>query len=474
MSEGTAGSAPALPTVKVPTRRNLELALLVLAFAIGAWAYANVGESVEQRLPLRFTEVLALVGVLVLVAHLAVRFLAPHADPFILPAATALNLVGLAMIYRIDLAEAARAERNGDPIPSPDSLAQLTWLTISIALFVGVLLIVRDHRKLQRYTYTMLVVGVVLLLLPLVPGLGATINGARLWIQFAGLSFQPSEFAKIALAIFFSGYLVRTRDSLALVRTRFAGVGLPRGRDVGPLIVAWLIALGILAFERDLGTALMFFGMFVVLLYVATGRKSWLIIGGLLFITAALLGYLAFGHVRVRVQVWLDVWSVAQDEGYQLAQSLFGLANGGILGTGMGNGFPHFVPFAKSDFIAAALGEELGLTGMMALLLLYAIIIERGLRTAVAVRDPFGQLLAVALATVLALQVFVVIGGVTRLIPLTGLTTPFLSYGGSALLANWVMVALLLRISDRARSHAGVLTTAVQDSVVPAPAGVTR
>ena len=195
----------------------------------------------------------------------------------------------------------------------------------------------------------------------------------------------------------------------------------------------------------------MFFGLFVVLLYVATQRRSWLVIGAILFIIGAVLGYLAFGHVRLRVEVWLDTWTYANDQGYQIAQSLFGLANGGMLGTGWGQGYPQFVPFAKTDFITAALGEELGVTGLMAILTVYGIIIERGLRTAIAVRDPFGKLLAVGFATVIGLQLFVVIGGVTRLIPLTGLTTPFLSYGGSALVANWMMIALLMRISDRAR-----------------------
>ncbi len=290
-----------------------------------------------------------------------------------------------------------------------------------------------------------------LLLLPLVPGLGTTVNGANLWVRLGPLSFQPSELAKIFLTIFFAGYLVVTRDSLALVRRKILGIGFPRGRDFGPIVVAWLISLAVLVFQRDLGTALMFFGLFVTLLYVATQRRSWLVIGAVMFIAGCLLGYAAFGHVRVRVEVWLDTWTYASDQGYQIAQSLFGLANGGVLGTGWGQGYPQFVPFAKTDFITAALGEELGTTGFMAILVIYAIIVERGLRTAIACRDPFGKLLAVGFATVFGLQVFVVVGGVTRLIPLTGLTTPFLSYGGSALVANWMMVALLIRISDRAR-----------------------
>ena len=339
----------------------------------------------------------------------------------------------------------------------------LSWLAcvlVALVLFTLVLFLVTDHRRLQRYTYTSGVAGVVLLLLPLVPILGTSINGARLWVRLGPFSFQPSELAKIALTIFFAGYLVRKREALATVRRKVLGLGIPRGRDFGPLLVAWLVALGVLAFERDLGTALMFFGVFVILLYVSTQRRSWLIIGAGLFALAAVLGYLAFGHVQLRVKIWLDPWTYANDEGYQLVQALFGLASGGLFGTGLGEGYPQFIPFAKTDFIAAALGEELGLAGMMAIVMLFAILVERGLRTGLACRDPFGTLLAVGLSSVFALQVLVTIGGVTRLIPLTGLTTPFLSYGGSALVCNWMMIALLLRISDRNRRPAVIAQSA--------------
>jgi cell division protein FtsW (lipid II flippase) len=385
------------------------------------------------------------------IAHFGVRILAPYADPYLLPAAAMLNMLGLAMIHRLDLADQLRAQRNGTELPGADAEAQFVWLVLAVALFVLTLIIARDHRRLQRYTYTAMLGGVILLLLPLVPGIGSTINGATLWIRVGPFSFQPSEFAKILLTIFFAGYLVVKRDSMAVVRTKVLGMGIPRGRDLGPIVVAWGVALVVLALEKDLGTALLFFGLFVVMLYVATGRRSWIAIGAIMLAMGAAVGYVAFSHVRLRVSIWVDTWSYAQDESFQLAQGLFGLASGGLLGSGWGNGYPSFVPFAKSDFIADALGEEIGLVGLFAVLMLYAIIIERGLRTAVAVRDPFGKLLAVGLSTVLALQIFVVIGGVTRLIPLTGLTTPFLAYGGSALLANWVSIALLLRVSDQAR-----------------------
>ncbi len=455
MSAPTAAPEPLAETedtaVHVPNRRNVELGLLALALIIGMFAYANVDLAVLGDLPPNFLAVGAVFIVLLGGAHLAVRYLAPYADPFLLPAAALLNLLGLAMIHRLDLADEQRAARQEIGTPSPDVVPQLTWTALALALFVAILFFVHDHRRLQKYTYTAMVLGVLLLLSPLIPGLGTTVNGANLWIRLGPLSFQPSELAKIMLTIFFAGYLVVTRDSLALVRRKVLGLGIPRGRDLGPILVAWGVSMAVLVFQRDLGTALMFFGLFVVLLYVSTQRRSWLVIGAILFVVGAVLGYFAFGHVRLRVEVWLDTWTYASDQGYQIAQSLFGLANGGMLGTGWGQGYPQFVPFAKTDFITAALGEELGVTGLMAILTVYGIIIERGLRTAIAVRDPFGKLLAVGFATVIGLQLFVVIGGVTRLIPLTGLTTPFLSYGGSALVANWMMIALLMRISDRAR-----------------------
>jgi cell division protein FtsW (lipid II flippase) len=440
--------------------RRTELGLLVFAWVIGCVSYAVVDQATLETLPVNYVALLLGSAVVILAGHIVVRRLAPHADPVLYPVAVLINLIGLVMIHRLDVAERLRAESNDAPVPSSDAVAQATWVLVALALFTAVLFLVTDHRKLQRYTYTFLVAGVLLLLLPLLPVIGTSINGARLWVRLGPLSFQPSELAKIALTIFFAGYLVRKREALATVRRKVLGLGIPRGRDFGPLLVAWLLALGVLAFERDLGTALMFFGVFVILLYVATQRRSWLIIGAILFSLAAVLGYMLFGHVRLRVQIWLDPWTYANDEGYQLVQALFGLASGGLFGTGLGEGYPQFIPFAKTDFISAALGEELGLAGMAALIMLFAILVERGLRTGLACRDPFGTLLATGLASVFALQVFVTIGGVTRLIPLTGLTTPFLSYGGSALVCNWMMVALLLRISDRNRRPAAIAQSA--------------
>ena len=440
-----------IPADRQPTRRGVELLLLIFAWLIGVLGVLQVGWATGEGTTTRLWITIAVVGALALAMHIAVRFTAPYADPIMLPVTTLLTILGLVMIYRIDVSAAQRAIRNDAPLPTPDVYAQLTWFAIAVVLFIAVLVIVRDHRRLQRYTYTFGLIGIILLILPLVPVVGTTVNGATLWVRMFGLSFQPGELAKILLTIFFAGYLVVKRDSLALVRTKVLGLGFPRPKDLGPLLIAWLVSLAVLVFENDLGTSMLFFGLFVSMLYIATQRRSWLVLGGGLFVIGAVLSYMFFGHVRLRVQIWLDPWAYAQDSGYQIVQSLFGFANGGLLGAGLGQGFPNLVPFANTDFIVAALGEEIGLTGLIAMLLMYGILIERGLRTAISVRDSFGKLLAAGLSITLGLQLFVIIGGVTKLIPLTGLTTPFLSYGGSSLIANFIIIGLLLRISDRAR-----------------------
>lgn len=435
----------------IHTRRNVELALVFFAWLIGVLGILQVGWATGEGTPPRLWITAIAVLVIAVTMHAVVRLRATYADPVLLPVGTLLTILGLIMIYRLDVADARRAQLSDAPAPTPDVYSQLTWFAIAGILFCAVLILLRDHRRLQRYTFTFGLIGLVLMVLPLAPVIGTTVNGATLWIRIGGFSFQPAEIAKILITIFFAGYLVKTRDSLALVRTKFLGIGFPRPKDLGPIVIAWFISLGVLIFQRDLGTSLLFFGLFVSMLYIATQRRSWLIIGFVLFVGGAYFAYSTFGHVRARVTVWLDPWAYADNIGYQVVQSIFGLANGGILGTGLGQGFPNLVPFASTDFIVSALGEELGITGVFALLMLYALLIERGLRIAIVCRDAFGQLLAAGLSITLALQVFVIIGGVTGLIPLTGLTTPFLSYGGSSLIANWIIIALLLRISDLAR-----------------------
>lgn len=435
------------------SRRGAELLLLLLACVVFLGAYAAVSLSLYDELPANLTTYGAFLAVLLLAAHLVVRRFAPYADPVLLPAVGMLNGLGLAIIHRLDLADVDTSKQARGAFPHGAALSQLTWMTVGVIVFAVVLIVVRDHRVLQRYTYTAMILGVALLLLPLLPVIGVTRGGSRIWISALGFSFQPGELAKVLLMVFFAGYLVVKRDVLALAGRRVLGVDLPRGRDLGPLLVIWLASIAILVFEKDLGTSLLFFGSFVMLLYVATERRSWLILGAMMMSTAAYASYRLFAHVHLRVEAWLDPFNVAQG-GYQLSQALFGFGAGGILGTGLGQGRPDLVPLAKSDFIVAAIGEELGLTGLMALLLLYGIIVERGLRTAIASRDAFGKLLAAGLSFTFGIQVFVVIGGVTDLIPLTGLTTPFLSLGGSSLVVNWALIALLLRMSDAARRPA--------------------
>jgi cell division protein FtsW (lipid II flippase) len=446
----TATETSPAPVVVPRKGRNVELALLVLSLVIGVGAYLAVELAVNAEIPedaLRYG--LGLAAVLA-AAHVAVRRLAPYGDPVLLPVVASLNGIGLAMIHRLDLAAAARAAAADSDPPVMQAQGQLFWTAGGVALFVLVLLLVRDHRLLARYTYTAGLAGLVLILLPLVPGLGQEINGARIWIQVGGLSFQPAEAAKIVFIVCFAGYLVTKRDALALAGRRVLGVDLPRGRDLGPILVVWAVCLALLVFQTDLGTSVLFFGVFVVLLYVATERPGWLLVGALLAVVGGFVAYQLFPHVQARVQGWLDPFSDPDQFG-QIIQALYGLAYGGILGTGWGQGRPDLIPYAQSDFIAAALGEELGLTGLMAIIVMYALLVERGLRTALVLRDDFGKLLATGLAAVITLQVFVVIGGVTKLIPLTGLTTPFLSLGGSSLVMNWAIVALLMRMSDAAR-----------------------
>ena len=345
------------------------------------------------------------------------------------------------LIYRLDL------ETPGDRAAP----AQLVWSTLGVALFILVVLLLRDHRVLQRYTYVCVVAALVLLTLPI---LFPAVNGARIWIRIAGFSIQPGEFAKVLLAVFFAAYLAANRSALAYTGRRIWKLQLPTGRVLGPILAVWLVSVGVLVLERDLGTSLLFFGLFVVLLYVATGRTGWIAVG----LSLAVLGAVAVGrlepHVHSRIETWLHPFaSIEAGEGAnQLAQSLFAFAEGGMLGTGLGLGHSFLIGFAvKSDFILATAGEELGLAGIGAVFLLYGLLVERGFRAGLAQREPFGRLLAVGLASLVALQVFVIAGGVTGLIPLTGMAMPFLAQGGSSVVTNWAIVALLVRVSDSAR-----------------------
>jgi cell division protein FtsW (lipid II flippase) len=445
------------PTWVPRKRRGAEFFLTILAVLIGIAAYCAVGLGAKGTIPAGVAKLAAALIVFAVIAHLVVRRVAPYADPVLLPLVICLNGLGLAMIYRLDL---GRTQLDSSRQEFANS--QLIWTVIGIAAFAGVLFVVRDHRRLQTLTYTFGFAAIALLILPLLPVIGRTINGARIWINLGPFSFQPGEAAKICLAIFFAGYLVVKRDALALAGRRIAGVDLPRGRDLGPILAGWLVSVAILVFQRDLGSSLLFFGLFVVMLYVATERPGWLLVGGVLFAGGAWFGYVAFAHVKVRFEAWLEPFADPDRNG-QIINGLFGLAHGGILGRGWGQGSPQLTPYSFSDFIAASMGEELGLTGLMAILLIYGLIVERGLRIALTCRDAFGKLLAAGLAFSFALQVFVVVGGVTRLIPLTGLTTPFMAQGGSSVVMNWAIIALLLRISDQTRRPAPEISTFDRD-----------
>lgn len=429
---------------KPRTRRGTELVLLIFAIAVVLLAYANVGLAMEGSLPVDLLPIGVGFGVIALIFHLVLRWKAAYADPTLLPIATLLNGLGLVMIHRLDLNS---SKTNG--LLEGSALRQLIWSAIAIGAAIALLFLVSDHRRLRRYTFTFALAAIILLMMPLMPLIGKNINGNRIWIGLGPFTFQPGEIAKLCAVIFFASYLVQTRDALSLVGKRVLGFPLPRARDLGPIVVAWLASLAVLVFESDLGTSLLFFGLFVGMLYIATERRSWIVIGLGMFLLGCVVAYQLFAHFRVRVQLWLDPFTAGLSD--QNAKGLMGMASGGLTGTGLGQGHPEITYFANSDFIFASFGEELGLVGVMAILLLYGLFVERGLRTALAARDGFGKLLATGLAFSIALQCFVVIGGVTRVIPLTGQTTPFLAAGGSSLLANWVLVALLLRISDQAR-----------------------
>ncbi|GAA2875827.1 FtsW/RodA/SpoVE family cell cycle protein [Streptomyces mexicanus] len=437
-----AAAHPAAPaTARLPRRRGVELALLVLAVLLSVYGYCAVGLAKFGTIPPGAAGYGAGLGALALLAHCAVRLRAPYADPLPLPIGVLLNGLGLVLIYRLDL------ETPGESAAP----AQLVWSTLGVTLFTLVVVVLRDYRWLQRYSYVWGAAALALLALPI---LFPPINGARIWIRLGGLSIQPGEFAKVLLAVFFAAYLADHRNALAYTGRRVWRLQLPTGRVLGPVVAIWLLSVGVLVLERDLGTSLLFFGLFVVMLYVATGRTGWIAVGLLLAAAGAVaVGWLE-PHVHSRVQEWLHPFaSIEAGQGPgQVAQSLFSFAAGGVLGTGLGLGHSILVGFAaKSDFILATAGEELGLAGLSGVFLLYALLVERGYRAGLALRDPFGRLLAVGLASIVALQVFVIAGGVTGLIPLTGMAMPFLAQGGSSVVTNWAIVALLIRVSHVAR-----------------------
>jgi len=416
--------------------QGTALALTILALVLSVAAYTLVGLGKRGHVPVN----LALYGTIFAAgyigAHLVIRRFAPLADPALFPTVAVLTGVGFSIIFRLSGGLAAE---------------QATWVVVGLLAFGATLIAVRDHHQLDAYTYTIGLLGLALLLLPIVPGIGRTINGARLWVRIGQLSFQPSELGKVLIVVFLASYLNAKRELLAIATGRLGPLRLPPAKHLGPVLVAWATSLLVLFVEKDLGASLLYFAIFVVMLWVATGRTAYVVFGALLFAAGAAMGYAAFAHVQARIDIWLHALDPNRvfEFGYgQLAQAQFGMATGGVVGAGLGRGSPGLIPYAPTDFIFAAIGEELGLFGTVAVLLLYVVLVGKGLKAAVDSSDGFGRLLAAGLATMIGLQAFVIIGGVTRVIPLTGVTLPFVSYGGSSLVSNFILLALLIRVSS--------------------------
>ncbi|PLS23916.1 FtsW/RodA/SpoVE family cell cycle protein [Bifidobacterium imperatoris] len=434
--------------------RLRQIGLLLISMAISALAFIQMFERTTNSIPSNYLVILCVAAALFLVLWaLTVRF-QPYASQAIIPCVLLLTGIGVTMIARIDQSMSTRVAQR-----------QLMWLCIALVLSALIIVFLKDYRVLRRFSYVSMVVGLVLLLSPMLPVLGQEVNGARIWVKVPGLGqFQPGEFAKLFLAFFFAAYLFDHRDQLAVGGKKVLGLQLPRIKDLGPIIVVWVASMGVLVMQHDLGTSLMFFAMFVAMLYAATGRKSWIVIGLLAFAVGAVAAASVFSHVGQRVDAWLHPFSDEQYNmqyggSWQLVTGIFGLASGGMVGTGLGQGHPALTTFANSDFIYTALGEELGLAGVLAILMLYLIIIASGFIAAMKIKDGFGKLLASGLVFTMAFQVFTVVGGVTLVIPLTGLTLPYMAAGGSSLIANYVLAALLIVISDAANQPEPELTS---------------
>lgn len=421
------------PAPRAPARRRTELGLIVLAVVLtgGLYALASLGKA--GSLPANIGPFLVIVLGLLLVAHVGMRLWAPYADSILLPSAALLNGIGYVFIARLNRHLAG---------------LQATWTALGVAAFLATLYFVKRARDLERYRYTFALVGIGLLLMPMLPVIGQNINGARLWIRVGPLSFQPGELAKICLAIFFASYLVERADLLAHGTRRLGRFLILDPKYLGPILLAWAAAMMVLSFENDLGLSFLFFALFIGMLWVATGRNGYLELGAGLFAAGAVVALKTISHAKIRVRVWRNPWPLANTDGYQIIQAWFAMAAGGIYGDGPGLGSPQRIPQVATDYIFAAIAEELGLVGAAALITAFLVMVGTGLRIAIRAEREFEKLLACGLALILGVQAFVIIGGVTRLIPLTGITLPFISYGGSSLISNYILLALLLRISN--------------------------
>ncbi len=426
--------------------RNQELGLLVLAGLIVGGAYALTSLGRTASIPANIGPFLGFLFGLVIVAHLALRKFAPEADSTLLPIASLLNGIGYVMITRLD--------------PKLGGL-QSTWTAVGIVAFVMILIIVPRVRDLARYRYTFALLGIVLLILPII--VGTSVNGAKIWVRIGPATFQPGEIAKIVLAIFFAAYLVEKRELLSMATRRVGRIMVPDLKHFGPILLAWFMSLLVMVKQNDLGSSLLFFALFITVLYVGTGRGMYLALGVVMFAVGSYGAYHLVQHVQDRVSIWLDPWSDPEKRGYQIVQSEFALGAGGIAGSGLGLGNPDKIPYAATDFIFSAIGEELGLIGATALLLCYLLFIGVGLRIALRAANPFEKLLATGLTAIVGLQTFIIVGGVLRVVPLTGITLPFVSYGGSSLVTNYILLALLLRLSHDQVVQARELGTNAED-----------
>lgn len=427
-------------TVGTVARRRTELGLLVLGVGLTGSLYTLASLAKSAKLPLNLRAFLVAVSAMLLLAHFIVRRTARHADATLLPLAALLNGIGYVFIARLR------------PTYAPK---QALWTAVAIGAFSLTMIFARNIRNLEYFRYSFAIGGIILLLLPMVPGIGYERNGSRIWAHFGPVSFQPGEIAKLTLAIFMASFLVERRELLALAGRRVFGMTFPEAKHLGPVALAWLLSMMVMVLEKDLGSSLLFFALFLAMLWVATGRGSFVVITGVMFFGGATLAYRIFAHVQVRVSTWINPWPTASGKGYQIVQSLYAFGSGGITGTGINLGSPTRIPASHNDFILAAIGEELGLAGSVAVVVIFFLIVGAGLRIALRADSPFEKLLAAGLTTIIGVQTFIIVGGVTRLVPLTGVTLPFVSYGGSSLVVNYVLIALLLRISHDANVRHG-------------------
>ncbi|MGN0302567.1 MAG: FtsW/RodA/SpoVE family cell cycle protein, partial [Anaerotardibacter sp.] len=416
------------------SRRNIELALLCLAAPVVIILFAML--ALHQGNQVTLDTLIVPIGIFLAfaVAHVAVRFLAPQADPGLLPVSFALSGIGIAFVTRL----------------APDlATKQVMWLFLGIVCMILVLIFIKNLDKISNYKYTLMTVGCLLLLSPMLPFVGQEIYGSRIWLSIAGFSFQPGEIAKILIVLFLAGYLAQNRELLSIFTQKVGPFKLPQISTLLPMLIMWAISFLIIVFEKDLGSALVVFAVFIVMLYVSTGKKFYVLFGLAMIAFAGVAAYGLFDHVQVRVSTWLDPFADASNKGYQLCQSLFSIADGGLFGVGIGNGLASQIPIVESDFIFSAIAEETGLLGAAGVLLLFLTFAIRGLVTAARAKSDVSSFIAVGLTASIVLQAFIIVGGVTRFIPLTGLTLPFVSQGGSSLLASFIAVGFLLKCGDQ-------------------------